>query len=80
MITRQQLDPRTVIISLKSRICPACGRPKGSGMSLCGGDYRSLPATLRQSLYARVGHGYENALFESLMFLGSQKFITELKE
>ncbi len=38
-----------------------CGRAKGDRAAFCMADYFSLPYQLRQSLYSRVGRGFEEA-------------------
>jgi hypothetical protein len=50
----------------------ACGRGKARGMSHCRQCYFKLPKPMRDALYQRVGHGYEEAYQASLDRLGLQ--------
>ncbi len=68
MITKP-IDSETALISLDSRICPACGGRKARAQTLCGGHYHALPREMKNALYNRVGQGYERALLEALNFL-----------
>ena len=69
------LDAKRCIQSLNSTTCPACGKTKRRAMSLCGGEYHSLPADLRKALYSPVGQGYESAMARALEFLDVKEFV-----
>jgi len=45
---------------LDDRKC-VCGNHKGNRTAFCHKDYFELPYQLRQSLYSRVGQGFEEA-------------------
>lgn len=45
---------------LNDRKC-VCGNHKGDRTAFCHKDYFELPYQLRQSLYSRVGQGFEEA-------------------
>ena len=64
-----ELTDLVLVSSLRSTCCPACGASKGRAKTLCVRDYRRLPQLMRQSLYARVGHGYREAVIEAMQFL-----------
>lgn len=64
-----QLTDRALVTSLRSTKCPACGRTKKVGQTLCLADYRALPIALRRALYARLGEGYREAVIEAFQFL-----------
>lgn len=74
MITRELLTPRLVVDSLRSNVCPACGGRKGRAKTMCLTDYRKLPIAMRKALYAHLGEGYEQAVFEALRFLNVETF------
>lgn len=67
-------DPHRAVASLRSTTCPACGQAKKRAQTLCRRDYFKLPIPMRKALYARVGSGYEQALAESLNYLGTEFF------
>jgi len=62
-------DPRVLIASLRSTVCPACGGEKASRQSFCRNCYFVLPRHRRTSLYKRVGQGYESAFHAALQEL-----------
>lgn len=64
------MDAHTLIESLRSDLCPACGNPKKPAQTLCKGCYFKLPAKLRSGLYDRVGDGYEEAFAAAMTKLG----------
>ena len=59
----------TLIRSLQSTLCPACGSTKRARQTLCVGCYRALPRSLGKSLYNGVGDGYEEAFFTAMTAL-----------
>lgn len=68
-------DKYQLVRSLHSMVCPACGRRKKYGHTLCGRDYRALPPLMRTALYLRIGAGYERAITEAMDRLGATTFI-----
>ena len=62
-------DKLTLIRSLTSELCPACGGKKKARQTLCLKDYRALPKELRNRLWYEVGDGYEEAVQDALTFL-----------
>ncbi len=68
---------RQCLLSLDSAICPACGRAKKRGQTLCRREFIALPQSLRNDLYRRVGAGYEKAVALALDFLEEPKFIEQ---
>lgn len=64
------LESETLVKSLLSDVCPACGGPKKPRHSMCGRDYRRLPSNLKAALYDRLGDGYEEAMDEAFGHLG----------
>lgn len=62
-------EQATLIASLRSNKCPACGKHKGPGKSFCWPCWNRLPKPLRQPLYAHVGSGYEEAHAEAMAAL-----------
>jgi hypothetical protein len=69
MITRQQLTRKFLLETLASTTCPACGHPKKTRQTFCGRQYFTLPKAMRTALYARIGEGYEEAVFEAMKYL-----------
>lgn len=72
-----QLTDRALVTSLRRTKCPACGRTKKVGQTLCLADYRALPIALRRALYARLGEGYREAVIEAFQFLEVDAFRLE---
>lgn len=68
------ITDRLLVSSLRSSVCPACGGRKDRGKTLCLADYRRLPKTMRNALYARVGEGYGAAVAEAMTFLEATSF------
>lgn len=68
-------DPRTAVESLRSTICPHCGKLKKVGQTLCYRAYIKLPQAMKGALYDRLGEGYEQAVAEALNYLGVKTFI-----
>lgn len=62
-LTRHQ---RQLLQSIQGDTCPACGKFKDSGKTVCRRCYFDLPSALRNALYDRIGKGYEEA-FENAM-------------
>jgi hypothetical protein len=56
------MDLKTLIDSLRSKICPACGGAKKPRNTFCSNCYLTLPKPMRVHLYDRVGDGYEEAV------------------
>lgn len=73
-ITLEDLTRDRVVTSLYSRVCPACNDRKGEEKSLCYSCFCALPKPLKDSLYDRVGCGYEEALLASLKHLNAERF------
>lgn len=61
-MTAADVDPRDLLRSLASRLCPLCGGRKGEGKTVCFGCWRGVPAALRRRLYLPSGAGYEQAV------------------
>jgi hypothetical protein len=74
MRTTDEPTTEDLVRSLMSEVCPTCGKYKKPRNSMCGGCYRQLPEHLKRNLYRRVGHGYEEAVAESLRALGVTEF------
>ena len=70
-----EVDDRTLINSLRSTTCPACGGSKQSGKTLCGKQYYKLMQGQRMALYDRIGSGYREAFITAMKALG----VTEIK-
>lgn len=69
-----ELPPADILVrSLKSNLCPACGRGKSLDRSLCFSCYTSLPSVSRTFLYRMIGRGYEEAMLQALSELGVRK-------
>lgn len=60
---------RAAALDLSSRIC-ACGGPKSRHNTFCSHCYRRLTHAKRNSLYSRIGDGYEENYAAALEFLG----------
>ena len=74
MALTHDLDDRTLVTSLRSTVCPACGGAKKGRQTLCLADYRRLPGAMRTALYARLCSGYREAVIEAMNFLGAAEF------
>lgn len=61
---------RAMLRSLRGWDCPACSRPKRSGVTLCRECYRRLPVGLKRALYRPARRGYEEAVEAALAHLG----------
>lgn len=70
--TTNQPTRAQLVQSLRGAECPACGKLKRGGHTLCRHCYQALPAKLRQRLYQRLGDGYEQAFDAALRHLGVQ--------
>jgi len=70
-ICLDQLTDAVALRSLVSKICPACGRRKREGQSLCPQDYFRLPRPLRVNLWQKITDGYLEALLEAMKTLGT---------
>lgn len=57
-----QTTTADLVQSLRMCVCPACNAAKKPAQTFCGHCYRKLPRDMRQSLYQRVGQGYEDAV------------------
>jgi predicted amidophosphoribosyltransferase len=68
-ITRREL-----LDSLRGVVCPACGRRKGDGKTLCGGCYAPLTPAVKRDLYKRFGEGYEEAVQAAWAILNPERF------
>lgn len=66
-------DTTTLVHSLASRICPACGRMKKARQTVCATDYYRLRPDQRDALYRRVGQGYEEAFADAMNTLGVER-------
>lgn len=67
------LTEEELIASLQSEICPACGRSKMFGQTLCRKQYNLLPREMQRALYQRLGEGYAEAVDAALSHLGVQR-------
>ena len=65
----QPLTDAQALASLRSTLCPACGRTKMQGMTMCSRDYYALPDDMRKALYHRLGKGYREAVTAALASL-----------
>lgn len=70
---------RIAIFDLNSEVC-RCGAKKQSAHSFCSRCYFSLPGTMRQALYHRLGNGYEQAYVDALHCLTAKGRITDPPE
>ncbi len=52
----------TLVASLKSSKCPACGQPKRQRHSLCYRCYKAVKPETASNLYTPIGSGYGDAL------------------
>lgn len=68
------LDNHTLVLSLRSTLCPSCGDVKRHAQTFCTKCYRSLPIDLRRALYRRLGNGYDIAVYDALMALDCRVF------
>jgi hypothetical protein len=64
---------RQAIKELGSDICAACSGSKKPRQSFCYSCYKSLPATMQQSLWARFGSGYEENYHEAKDWLMQER-------
>jgi hypothetical protein len=58
-----------ILDEMEADVCPACSNAKQAGQSFCRVCYFNLEVPLRQSLYKRFGHGYEEAYMEAKEYL-----------
>ena len=58
-----------MVASLRSGICPACGRGKIVKQSVCRACYIALPSCVRARLYKGIGKGYEQAFGDAMASL-----------
>lgn len=58
--------------SLKSTVCPACGRGKTARLSLCNRCYFSLSRAEQNALFRFFGAGYEEAMAAALATLKAE--------
>jgi hypothetical protein len=54
-----KIDPRLLVHSLRSLLCPSCAGYKASGMMLCRPCYSQLSRKLQGEAYSPVCQGYE---------------------
>ncbi len=71
----EKLTPRNLAASLKSEICPACGRRKAARRSLCWRCWQRLPRWLQRALFQSIDQGYDRAMLQALRELGAEFFI-----
>lgn len=69
----QTPETKTLVQSLRSNTCPACGATKQASNSFCRSCYFELDAGSRRALYRKVGEGYEQAMAGALNELGVLK-------
>jgi hypothetical protein len=62
---------RALVAQLAAVGC-ICGDPKDTRRTFCKRCYYALPPRLRSALYAKLGHGYEEAVDEAEAFLRSK--------
>lgn len=55
-----------LLLSLRGKVCPACGRSKFPRRTLCRSCYMILPTRRRAELYRGVAAGYEQAVRSAL--------------
>lgn len=67
---------RDLVESLRSTVCPACGRTKKTRQTLCLSDYRRLPHGQRVALYDLLGDGYREAIGAAFVTLKVSEFRT----
>jgi hypothetical protein len=63
------VDDHELVISLGSKVCPACGGGKKRAHTFCGPDYYKLDTQTRKDLYRRLGSGYREAIAAALRIL-----------
>lgn len=68
------VPPSDLLKSLRSELCPACGRDKKALRTFCGGCYHQLPRPIAKDLYKRFKSGYEEAVGVALQTLGVREF------
>jgi hypothetical protein len=66
------IEQSQIIASLRSVLCPGCGKAKKSRQLFCYVCFMALPAGRRSALYKLVGEGYEEAVEEALKSLSIQ--------
>lgn len=64
------LSGAQLVASLRSKVCPACGRAKAAMNTLCVACYGRLSPTQRVDLYDDLGDGYAEAVAAALARLG----------
>lgn len=69
-IPRTPLSDRQIVASLRSAVCPACGRVKKTAQSLCYSCYQRLSPAQRVALYDDLGNGYDDAIEAAFDRLG----------
>lgn len=57
---------------LRGKVCPACGKNKGTGKSFCSTCYYLLPQENRNALYRLFGDGYLEAYDAAIEFLKAE--------
>ena len=62
-------DRNFYLKELASEECQ-CGLDKNRGRTFCFGCYKKLPRDIQSRLYAKIGHGYEEAREQAAKFLG----------
>jgi len=62
------------IESLAGKLCPVCKGEKQRAQSFCYRCFYTLPKTMRQALYSRVGEGYEQAHDAAMFQLRAEPF------
>jgi hypothetical protein len=67
-------DDQSLVESLRSTVCPACGGKKNRAQTFCGNDYYSIPPAARKALYNRLGKGYREAVAVAMDLLGASQF------
>jgi hypothetical protein len=53
--------PMTILQDFAGKLCSGCGSSKIPNHSFCRQCYMRLPLSMRKTLYARFGEGYEEA-------------------
>ena len=74
-----KLEPISLVQSLRSDVCLACGKMKKPGQTLCNREYRKLPFRMKAALYDRLGSGYKEAVEAALDHLGVEVLVLPAK-
>ncbi|WP_428936898.1 hypothetical protein [Fontivita pretiosa] len=71
----ESLTTVRLLQSLRSEVCPACGRTKTARQPLCDSCLRRVPSRIKAELQRRVSEGYDRAMLRALRHLKAPRFI-----